>query len=487
MNASEPRSSFARGGSAVLFGQLLYICVTLLSVVVLSRLLTPADFGLIAMVGVLLAFGEQLRDLGISTSALRASVLSDAQASNLFWVAVGLSAFVATALAFGAPLVAGVYNEPRLVHVVPLLAVTILLNGMQSQFQVQIARNHQYAALAYVNVVANVVGVGIAITGALVGWGYWALVAQSVAFSLAGLILRIYAAKWRPRRFLRLAGTRHLLGDGLNYSASSLVNYASRNADVFMLGVRSSAAEVGLYSRANQFVSLISSLVASLTNVAVPALNADRKRLADVTRSAVNIQSMVGFALAFVLTSLAVSAGTFIPIALGPGWEGSVVLLKILCLGGLGYGLFYVNYWVFLVMLPSRIMLAYSLVGQLLAIGLIVWGSFQSPAGTAMGVAGGQLVLWMSGFLWLRRYSEIRSVALLANGLRVLLTALLTFATASWLLAIIPHGGGFVALAVEVLCVGLVFVALIAITGRGRAELGQGLRAARAAWAKRER
>lgn len=466
----------------MLVGQLLYVCVTLLSVVVLSRLLPPADFGLIAMVGVLLALGEQLRDLGISTSALRSPNLSNAQASNLFWVALALSAVATLVLALCAPLVADIYGEPRLAQVTPALAVTILLNGMQAQFQVQLARNHKYAALAYVNVVANLTGVSVAIIGALMGWGYWALVAQSITFSLVGLVLRVSAARWRPRRLQRRVGTKALLGDGINYSASSLVNYASRNADVFVLGLKWDASEVGLYSRANQFVSLVSSLVASLTNVAIPVLNADRAREEDLTRSAVRIQSIVGLPLAFVFTTMAVSAGTFMPIALGSGWEGSVTVLKVLCLGGLGHGLFYVNYWVFLVLLRSGSMLAYSLVGQFAAIALIILGSLHSPIGTAAGVAAGQLALWLIGFAWLAKCEEIRAPALLRNGLRLVMISSITFAAATCVLSIAPHGTGVIALAAEVLCVALMFLSLLALTRRGRSELRQGLKAIRGAW-----
>lgn len=479
MSTSRPRPSFAQGGSTMLLGQLLYTSVTLLSVVVLSRLLQPADFGLIAMVGVLLALGEQLRDLGISTSALRSPKLSHAQASNLFWVAFALSTVATVTLVLCAPLVADMYHEPRLTQITPALAVTLLLNGMQAQFQVQLARKYQYAALAYLNAVANCAGVAVAIGGALGGWGYWALVAQSITFSLVGLMLRVRAARWRPGGYKRHVGTKAHLVDGVNYSASSLINYASRNVDVFMLGLRSAAMDVGLYSRANHFVSLVSSLVASLTNVAVPAMNADRQQANDVTGSAVRIQSMVGLPLAFVFASMAVCASTFIPIALGPGWEGAVLLLKILCVGGLGYGLFYVNYWIFLVMLTSRAMLAYSLVGQSAAVGLIVLGSFHSSAGTAAGVAAGQLALWLIGFVWLSRSRGIRSGVLLRNGLRVLMTALLTFAAASLLLAALPHGKGLIALLAEIACVALVFGTFLAATPRGRGELRSGLRATR--------
>lgn len=466
----------------MLLGQLLYTGVTLVSVVLLSRLLPPADFGLIAMVGVLLALGEQLRDLGISTSALRSAKLTHAQASNLFWVSAVLSAVVMLVLFFSAPVVADIYNEPRLRQITRALAVTILLNGMQAQFQVQIARNHNYAALGYVNVAANLAGVVVAIIGALNGWSYWALVAQSITFSLVGLVLRIYASGWLPRLYRRRVGTKSFLLDGVNYSASSLVNYVARNADVFLLGVRSDAVQVGLYSRANQFVSIVNSLVASLTNVAVPVLNEDKKRNEDVTEAAVRIQSMVGLLFTLVFTSMAVCANTFIPIVLGPGWEGSVLFLQILCLGGLGYGLFYVNYWVFLVMLTSRTMLAYSLVGQAAAVGLIVLGSLHSPIGTAAGVAAGQLALWLIGFAWLGRCRAVRSAALLRNGLRLVGLALLTYAAASRILSSLPHGAGLIALFAEIACVGLVFVILLAATSRGRSELRQGLKAARGAF-----
>jgi len=464
-----------------MIGQALYVAITLVSVTVLSRLLSPTDFGLMAMAGVLLSLGEQLRDFGITTSALRAKLLSHSQASNLFWVSLGLSLFSAVALCVLAPLVASFYGEPQLVLVVQLLSLPILLNGIQAPFQVQLARSHRYGALGYINVVANCAGVAVAIFAALGGWGYWALLAQSAVFSGVGLLCRVLAAKWRPDGFRKGVGTKVLLLDGGNYAASSFVNYVSRNADVFVLGVRSTAADVGEYSRANQFVSLVNSFVSSLTGVSVPVLNAELRKGGDITRSAVRIQSLVGVALGLIFVGLAVAADSFIPVALGLGWGESVPLLKVLSLGGLAYGLFYVNHWIFLVLLPSREMLFYSGVGQVAAVGLIGLGSLLGPIGTALGVSAGQLALWGIGFFWLGKCTELRWVVLLLNGLRIILAAGLAFLAASVWVALMPHGAGIIAVVVEVGCAALLFVIFLAGTRQGRSEIRFGVGAARRA------
>lgn len=129
----------ARGGRVTIIGQLGKALVQLVSVVLLSRLLSPDDFGLIAMVTVVVALGDLLRDFGLSTSGLQARKLSDVQASNLFWANTLLGFMAAGLMALITPVLVLIYDEHRLWAIAPVLAVSLLLNGLQSQLQVKLS------------------------------------------------------------------------------------------------------------------------------------------------------------------------------------------------------------------------------------------------------------------------------------------------------------------------------------------------------------
>lgn len=231
-------SSFAKGSAVTVVAQAANIVLTLVSTVVLSRLLPPEDFGLVAMVGVVTALGALLRDLGLTVSALRTPTLSHQQASNLFWVNTVLSAVAGTAIAFSGPLLSEIYKEPRLQTITPVLAISFFLSGMQAQIQVKLSRGKKFGTLAAITVASNATGIATAIVLALSGAGYWALVWQVVAVSIVEFLAKAVAARWVPARPRRNANTKHLVVSGADYAASSFIQYFATNADTFTLGVR---------------------------------------------------------------------------------------------------------------------------------------------------------------------------------------------------------------------------------------------------------
>lgn len=169
----------ARGGGITLIGQAIRMAVQLASVAILSRLLSPHDFGLIAMVTVFMTLADLLRDFGMPSAALQAKDLSHQQASNMFWASTALGALSCGILVACTPLIVMLYDEPRLGRVVPALALTTLISGVQAQIQVQLARGLRFTILAVSSVLAPTVGLVVAIISALNGLGYWALVLQN--------------------------------------------------------------------------------------------------------------------------------------------------------------------------------------------------------------------------------------------------------------------------------------------------------------------
>lgn len=413
-------SELRRGTAVTLLGQGVGLLVSMASIVVLSRLLVPADFGVVAMVSVVSTLGVIIRDLGLSLSALRAPVLSHYQASNLFWANAALSLVASAAVAFSGPLLANIYHDPRVVAITPVMALSTLLGGLQAQVQVQLARSQRFGTLAAIDVTANVIALVAAIVAALAGLSYWALVIQNVVAIGVMAVLKFLLARWIPSAPRRGHGTKPLLISGLDYSATTVVNFFSDSAPAFMIGVNMDATDVGLYGRADQLIRMPLKLVTPLVNVTVPGLNAARNAGERIEESLVRIQSTVGFTFAVILVPVAAASPTLFSLILGSDWRAAAPVSRALTLGGIALALGQVNYWAFLLLGQSRDLLKYNLVVKPMTVGCIVAGSFLSLFATAGAISVAALFSWLIGVVWLARTTGIESRAFLLSGLRTL-------------------------------------------------------------------
>ena len=148
-----------------------------IATVVLARLLTPADFGLVAMVTAITGLGQAFADLGLSEATIQREEISHNQVSTLFWinVAIGLTLMLITAAL--APVLAWFYREPRLKDITFLVSLTFLIGGLRVQHDALLKRQMRFASLAIRDVASYVLAVPVAITMAWRGAGYWAIVA----------------------------------------------------------------------------------------------------------------------------------------------------------------------------------------------------------------------------------------------------------------------------------------------------------------------
>ena len=267
-----------RGGAVTLSAQVLKFVVSTAATILLARLLTPQDYGLIGMVAILTNFVGMFQYLGLSTATIKWSELSHQQVSTLFWINIGLSAAIMLVALAGAPLLAWFYKEPRLIGITAGYAVTIFLTGLTIQHEAILMRQMRFAAIAIIEVLAILIGLAAAIVAAWYGAGYWALVVNILVMTLATLVGVWVACGWRPGLPARGSGVRSMLSYGGNLTGFNVMNYFSRNLDNALIGKFWGAYQLGVYSRAYQMLLMpMQQINTPLVSVAVPALS----RLAD--------------------------------------------------------------------------------------------------------------------------------------------------------------------------------------------------------------
>lgn len=411
-------SAGTRGGGITILGSTAAVGIQFASVFVLSRLLTPEDFGLVAMVSIFIALAYLIKDFGLPMAALQAPTLSHQQASNMFWLNTAMALGSAVILTLCAPLVAGVFDEPRLIAIIPAMAMVIVVSGAGAQIQVDLARRMRYPAIVGSDITGQISGLAVAIALAIVGLGYWALVAQAAAAATVTLTIRWFISAWRPARFRRGHGSADLFRTGSEYGLAQMLTFAQNNVDTLVIGSTLGATPLGYYNRGYQLLTApAGKLLDPLTQVVVPMLNAARAEGRDYQPLLLRIQFAVGTGMGWIFAMAAGSAAVLIPILLGPGWEATVPVFQILAIGGCFMALSTVSYWAFVHNEQSRELLRYNLVSKPLAVVCILVGSLFGLVGVAAGYAVAMAVSWPLNLWWLNRSAGLRATAFASNGL----------------------------------------------------------------------
>ena len=299
----------------------------LVSTMVLARLLTPQDFGLVAMVTTVIGFFRIFNDAGLSTATVQREGITHAQVSNLFWTNVTLGVTISLILAVSAPAVGWFYQEPRLVSITLALSITFLFTTSTVQHMALLKRQMRFKAIALIQVSSVAGGILTGIGMAFFKCGSWSLVGMQLATPMLALLLTWSASRWRPQLPTRRSGTRSLLSFGANLTASSFLWSLARGSDSLLIGRFYGPASLGLYSRAAALLNRpLEQAMAPLEAVFVPTfsrLQAQPERYRRIAFQVYDSVAVGSFPFAGMLLAL---AHPLTLVVLGPKWESAAMI-----------------------------------------------------------------------------------------------------------------------------------------------------------------
>ncbi|QCV96892.1 lipopolysaccharide biosynthesis protein [Acidipropionibacterium acidipropionici] len=422
------------------------ILLQLLSVVTLSRLLTPHDYGLMAVVLVIIGVGEIFRDFGLTSASVQASELSSGQRDNLFWINTGIGVVLAIVMFVLAWPVQAFMHSPELVPIVRVLSVTFVLNGLTTQYRAQLMRALRFRAMAVIDIVAVTVALGSAIVAALLGAGYWALVLQQIVSCLALLLGAVATGRWLPHRYSRQYEIRSFVRFGWNLVGANLLSYGGKQVDTLIVAGRFGTTPLGLYNRSYQLIMTTFSQIRSpLSNVAIPVMSRVQRDEERFNTYVVAGQIALGYGLGIPIALVAGLADPVVQIMLGSQWTQAAPYMRFFCGATLMSTLAFVGYWVYVSRGLGSQLFRYSLVELAIRVVCIVVGSFFGMLGVAAGVFVEPLLSWSLSIYWLSRITPIPVKALWLGGFRILgLTGVVT--AVSWLTASSIHAGAWLTL-----------------------------------------
>lgn len=307
------------------------LVIRVASIMVLGRLLTPEDYGLVTMVtaftGVLNMFGC----LGLFQAAVQRDVLSEDESSSLFWLNVAFGGLLTLISFTAAPMVAAFYHEPRLLPITEVISVTFVITAAGVQHGVLLQRKMAFGISAIIEIVALLIGTAVSIGMAIMGYGYWAVVSMTITLPLATTIGLWLSTRWIPGRPRMAAGVHAMLRFGAGTTLNGFISYISNNIDKLLLGRFWGTDAVGLYGRAFHLINFPGdNLNTTIGEVAFAALSRTKDDLDRFRRYFLRGYSLV-VTLTLPLTVVcALFAHDLIVVVLGAKWVAAAEIFRIL-------------------------------------------------------------------------------------------------------------------------------------------------------------
>jgi len=324
-----------KGGAVTLFAQAISYCITICSVAILARLLTPEDYGTVAMVTALTGFVSLFRDLGLSGATIQCCNISHDQKSALFWINTCLGIIIMLIIVVSAPAIAWFYGKPQLLLVTVAISFTSLLSSIGTQHGALLTREMRFTVLAIIQATALLAGFLAAVFVALSGGKYWALVVNNIIIALWTSAGQWLASDFRPSWPKRGTSVRSFIHFGVNVVGFDLAYYFHDNMDKILIGRVWGGHQLGLYSKAYSILMMpLSILRYPLNRVAFPAMSRLKDDPVRFRSYFVKYCSVLAFASMPLVTILYLNAESIIKLILGDRWLGAVELFRILAVAG---------------------------------------------------------------------------------------------------------------------------------------------------------
>jgi O-antigen/teichoic acid export membrane protein len=423
----ELRHLAVRSAAATVSASALAMGAQVISTVILARLLTPADFGVVTMVTtfslLLINFGL----CGFTEAVIQSEEIDQYTASNLLWLNSGAGLLLAIAFAAAGSLLARFYGNSLVANVAAGLSLGILIAAASVIHQALLKRAMRFAETSANDVIGRVVNTAVSILLALRGWGYWALVAGIVAQQLSVTIGAWWLCRWIPSLPRRTGRTGTLVRFGVNVYARFSVRYFTQNIDNLLVGWQFNAVVLGFYKKAYDLFALSASqLTAPLHTVALAALsrlNKDAARFRGYLVNALGVIAFVGMAVGADLTLVGKDV---IRLVLGPGWEESG---RIFTFFGPGIGLMVLTSttgWIHLSLGRADRWLRWTLLEFAVTILLFIIALRWGPEGIAVAWSASFWILTVPAFWYAGRPIQFGVASLLTAVWKYLVAALLS-------------------------------------------------------------
>ncbi len=439
----ELRRTAIRGAGAAISGSAGNFVVQIGSVIILARLLAPADFGVVTMVT---TFSLLLRSFGLNGFTelmMQRKDLTDSLASNLFWINLGIATILTLGFCSSGPLLALLFHNAAVTQVTRGMSLTIVISCISCLHTGLLQRAMQFRTTAIINFAGQVSQYVLSISLAMAGWHYWALVWGAVIQAAVVTTGTLFACRWMPRWPRRASGTGSGVRFAVNVYSHFAFSYFTRNTDNLLVGWRFGDRTLGFYKKAYDLFALPQSQVlAPLSAVVVSTLSRvtnDREQFQRYFLRTISLLALLGMGIG---ADFALVGKDIIRFLLGPGWEEAG---RIFSLFGPGIGvmlLYETHGWIHLsIGRPERWfrwgLFEFSCTASLFLL-MLRWG----PSGVAFAWTASYFLLMFPGFWYAGKPIGLRIGPMLAVIWKFFAASAIAGCTTALIVKRIPYFAG---------------------------------------------
>lgn len=375
--------------------------ITFLVGIILARLLTPAEFGLIGMLAIFISVSETFINSGFTNALIRKNDATETDYSTVFYfnLAAGITLFLI--LLFSAPLIGRFFNEPQLVPIVRVLAIGLIISSLTIIQRTTLTKRIDFKLQAKISLISGILSGVIAIAMAYKGFGVWSLVVKTLsAQAITSLLLWLWN-RWRPTLVFSRKSFKELFSFGSKLLASGLIDTLYQNMYYVIIGKFFSPADLGFFTRAKGFVDLPSTnLDAVMTRVTYPVLSQMQDDKVKLKAGYKRMIKSIMFISSVLLVGMAAIAEPMIITLIGEPWRQAILYLQIISFIGMLYPLHALNLNMLQVLGRSDLFLRLEIIKKIISIPAIVIGVLISIEAMLIGMCFNSLIAYFINSYW---------------------------------------------------------------------------------------
>lgn len=302
--------------------------------IILARLITPDEMGILGLTGIFFAIAGQLQSCGFGTALIRKQERTDEDICTVFWFNVGMSFIFSLALFLAAPWFVWFFDQPALLNLTRVSALLMFLGSTGSVHWTLYSARRDFKTPAIVSMCTTLVAMPFTIWAAFAGWSYWAAMLQGIISGLLGLITIWIISPWKPSFKFSKISFHEFFKYGINLTLSGLLLTLYQQIRIFLIGKFYSPSQLAYFSRGEHTCSmplnLFQSVLGPVTFPILATLQNDLTRLKHVYQQYVKITSIL---VEWGMLTLVANSHSFIVCLYGANWQTAAIYAQVLCLG----------------------------------------------------------------------------------------------------------------------------------------------------------
>lgn len=350
--------------------------------IILARLISPEEMGILGLTGIFFAFAGQLQECGFGSALIRKQDRTDEDICTVFWFNIAMSFVLSLALFLAAPWFVWFFDQPALLNLTRVSALLMFLGSTGSVHWTLYSARRDFKTPAIVSMCTTLVAMPFTIWAAYAGWSYWAPMLQGIISGLLGLITIWIISPWKPRFKFSRESFISFFGFGVKLTTAGMITTGYSQLRTFLIGKFYSPAQLAYFSRGYTTCStpmgVINSLLGGVTYPILASLQYDKSRLIHVYRQYIRLTSLV---VEWGMLTMAANAHSFIGLLYGESWLPCVPYAQLLCFGIMLDPLYNINSNLYAILGRTDITLKRETILRIFGISAMLIGAWHSVMG----------------------------------------------------------------------------------------------------------